>query len=164
MQKRLFPYVGAKLWNKIPTYIRNQPTLGSFSKEVLKFYKLQPSPYLKNLQKLYNLGDRATNIAHTCLRLGYSKLNSHLKKNMYVRECESCLCGFPNEDPDHFFISCPLYDANIRHNLLESLHFIQGQITINANLLLYGSRNLKYDQNKVIFNAAHRFIAQSKRF
>ena len=82
---------------------------------------------------------------------------------MYVREYESCLCRFPNEDPDHFFISCPLY-ANIRHDLLESLHFIQGQITINANLLLYGSRNLKYDQNKVIFNAAHRFIAQSKRF
>ena len=61
------------------------------------------------------------------------------------------------------FISYPLY-ANIRHDLLESLHFIQGQITINANLLLYGSRNLKYDQNKVIFNAAHRFIAQSKQF
>ena len=54
-----------------------------------------------------------------------------------------------------------MYDIKAK---VESLHFIQGQITINANLLLYGSRNLKYDQNEVIFNAAHRFIAQSKRF
>ena len=117
----------------------------------------------KNLQKLYNLGDRATKIAHTCLRLGCSNLSSHLKKNVSVREYESCLYGFPNEDPDHFFISCPLY-ADIRHDLLEFLHFIQSQITINANLLLHRSRNLKYDQNKVIFNAAHKFIAQSKWF
>ena len=84
-------------------------------------------------------------------------------RNMYVRDNEFCPCGFIKEDPDHFFMSCPLY-SHIRPNLLNSLNFLEGNYTINANLLLFGNHNLSYDQNSIIFNAAQKFITQSQRF
>ena len=101
------------------------------------------------------------NIVHTCL--GYSKLNSHLMRNMYVRDDESCPCGFHKEDPDHFFMSCSLY-TEIRNELVSSLQFLGGNQTINAKLLLVENKNLSYTQNTMIFNPAQKFILSSHRF
>ena len=69
--EHLFSYTSAKLWNKLPTHVKNQQTLKSFTKELNMFYKVKVSPFHKKLQSLYNLGERSTNVVHTCLRLGY---------------------------------------------------------------------------------------------
>ena len=118
MSELSFPVVGSKLWNSLPTEVRTKPTLGSFSKALNKIF---PSDLLqKETKKLYNFGSRLVNIQHTCLRLGCSKLNHHLKENLHVTDDSSCACNYPNEDTSHFFLFCPLY-TNIRDELLRSL-------------------------------------------
>ena len=49
--EHLFSYTSAKLWNKLPTHVKNQQTLKSFTKELNMFYKVKYRPFTKN----YNL-------------------------------------------------------------------------------------------------------------
>ena len=52
---------------------------------------------------------------------------------------------------------------SIRHNLQGSvLRFRNVEFT--PDILLFGSNDLSYKENLVIFNAVHDFISQSKRF
>ena len=91
-----------------------------------------------------------------------SKLNSHLKQTLHVIEDEACACGHPHENALHFFLHCPLYD-NIRQNLQESVPNFRN-IEYTPDILLFGSNDLSYEENLVIFDAVHNFISQSKRF
>ena len=90
--------------------------------------------YFKKKQKqIYSFGSRLVNIQHTCLRLGCSKLNHHLKENLHLTDDSSCACNYPKEDVSHFFLFCPLY-PNIRDELLQSLPPSDNSAILEQNL------------------------------
>ena len=101
------------------------------------------------------------NIFHACLRMECSKLNVHLKNNLHVIDHESCRCGYPTEDIQHFFFSCPLYDS-IHNSLISTVQAVINE-EVSTELLLFGSNNLSSDQNLIIVDAVHLFLNKSRR-
>lgn len=72
-----------------------------------------------------------------------------------------CNCGYSPEDAAHYFLHCPLYDAeriDMRNVVLSVVDHL------SLNVLLYGESTLSFSDNKVIFKAVHTFITESKRF
>lgn len=160
LHEHMFPAWGMRLWNALPNELKQLSSLKLFSSELYKLKNSERQSKLK--RKLYCYGNRIVNITHACLRMKCSKLNSHLKQTLHVIEDEACACGHPHENTLHFFLHCPLYD-NIRQNLQESVPNFRN-IEFTPDILLFGSNDLSYEENLVIFNAVHDFISQSKRF
>ena len=160
LHEHMFPAWGMRLWNALPNELKQLSSLKLFSSELYKLKNSERQSKLK--RKLYCYGNRIVNITHACLRMKCSKLNSHLKQTLHVIEDEACACGHPHENALHFFLHCPLYD-NIRQNLQESVPNFRN-IEYTPDILLFGSNDLSYEENLVIFDAVHNFISQSKRF
>ena len=98
--------------------------------------RLKPPVY-----KYYQVGNKINN-SHLCqLRVGHSKLNSHLfSKNLI--QSPACLCHCPSETPSHYLLSCWLYQEE-RQNLLSFIQkYIPNFLTFNLrkqlNILLNG--------------------------
>ena len=131
---------------------------------------LKHFPHLKNCypstkdkkrkRVLYNYGERSTNVIHSRLRVGCSKLNSDLCFNLRVKETPSCSCGSSIENAQHFFLDCTLW-ANLRTVLQRSVLQLAN---FNLNTLLYGDEKLSLDSNILIFKSVHKFIKDSHRF
>ena len=102
----------------------------------------------------YNLGTRKGMILHARLRMNCSDLNHHLYLR-HLQEDQTCQCGHPVEDTEHFLKNCPLY------NEARELYL---PVDIPTNILLYGNDELNYDGNKDIFESVNKFIIHSERF
>ena len=79
--ENLFPAIGTKLWNALPPKFKSLNSIGSFKRELYKLY-FPDSLKHKFREKLFGHGNRSMNIFHSCLRMGCSKLNAHLKKRL----------------------------------------------------------------------------------
>ena len=112
----------------------------------------------ENVNKLYYLGARSTNIKHAQLRLNCSKLNSHLY-SLHVLDDPACPCGSDNEDTYHYFYTCPLF-TNQRQSLLWSI--TNFDIT-DWQMLLYGNSTLDFDHNAMLFRSVHDYIENNGR-
>ena len=134
----LFPAIGTKLWNALPPKLKSFNSLGSFKRELYKLH-YPDSLNHKFHEKLFCHGNRSMNIFHACLRMECSKLNVHLKNNLHVIDHESCRCGYPTEDIQHFFFSCPLYDS-IHNSLISTVQAVINE-EVSTELLLFGSNN-----------------------
>lgn len=88
-----------------------------------------------------------------------SRLNHHLFL-LHVIDSAECICGFHIENNKHYLFECPLY-SNIRNNMLKNIKEITGYI--DEELLLFGSTNFTYNENKSIFNSVKVFIEESNR-
>ena len=151
-RRSFFPYC-IRMWNKVEKDIRDKPTLNTFKssfKRKKKFYK-----------KLFYLGERWPAIQHARLRIGCSKLNAHLCDNLHVIESSQCVCGYPVEDPYHFFFICPCFNAQ-RETFLNTLGTVSNNITIQT--LFYGDSNNTIHNNEVMFEAVHKYIVETRRF
>ena len=104
--------------------------------------------------------DRWAGIQHARIRIGCSKLKSHLYNNLHVIEEESCQCGHRSEDPFHFFFECPRYVA-LRNNLITS---VAQHTDCSLQTILFGDPELNHKQNLDIFDAVQHFVILSKRF
>ena len=105
----------------------------------------------------------------TRLRLGLSHLNEH-RFNHKFQNCTSpkCICSFENESTTHFFLHCHFYipiRATLFDNLKEIVNNLQelSDQTV-TEMLLYGSLNLKGNQNVQILKCTIKYIMDSKRF
>ena len=157
----LFPAIGTKLWNALPSSLKSLNTISSFKKELQKLYSPINSSH-KLRQELYGRGSRYENGVHSCFRMRCSKLKVHLKNNLHVIDDESCSCGYPTEDVQHFLFSCPLYD-DMRNNLLHSVQAVT-TAEVTTDLLLFGSEELTKNQNFIIIDAVQLFLKDTKRF
>ena len=89
-----------------------------------------------------------------------SSLNFHLCCNLHVIDSPACRCGFHQEDPDHYFLSCPIY-GDERSIMWEALN----DINIGcAHDLLYGIGEANFNINSRIIDAAINFIVATRRF
>ena len=110
---------------------------------------------------LFYVGKRNVNIMHAQLRLGCSKLNSHLFA-LHVIDSPACICGFNNEDSEHFLLYCPLY-ADIRQPFLHLLATLIDNRHLNTETLLYGNDDYDLKTNVKIFEAVQTFLFESNR-
>ena len=91
------------LWNSLDPSLKNKPLLSSI--------KISLSPPKDPMTNRFYYGKRWPSIHHARLRIGCSKLNSHLYHNLHVIPSPNCSCGYHNEDPTHFFFSTALFYA-----------------------------------------------------
>ena len=149
-----------KLWNKIPTSTKNKP-FPAFKREISKQLGTPAPP------KFYSLGTRPGNKLHTSLRLGVSKLNSHLFKFQLI-DSTKCECSYHNETTEHFILNCPLY-TNLRISLFSRLSdalFLDFNALSKANqieTLIHGS-GLNTDQQKIVAYEFQKYLLRSGRF
>ena len=87
-------------------------------------------------------------------------LNVDLCNNLHVIPSPQCHCGFENEDALHFFFNCPIYTQQ-RIQLFNSVTQIAN---FNLENILFGVPGGSFKQNKVIFDAVHKYIMDSGRF
>ena len=87
-----FPSI-IRAWNSLPQDIKDANTVTAF-KYCLNRHRILPPKY-------YNAGSRIGQILHARLRMGFSKLNSHLYSKNIVPS-PSCACGV-FESCYHFF-------------------------------------------------------------
>ena len=94
------------------------------------------------------------------MRMGCSPLRSHLCFLMHVIPDPSCECGALIESPKHYFMKCPLYTGS-RDKMMRKIE----QVTdYNINIILFGNKELSYEENKLIFKSVHEYIKESGRF
>ena len=99
----------------------------------------------------------------TRLKLGLNHLNEH-SFNHKFQNCTSptCICSFENESTTHFFLHCHFYipiRTTLFDNLKEIVHNLQelADQTV-TEMLLYGSPNLKGNQNSQILEYTIKYI------
>ena len=93
-KRSFFPH-GIQLWNSTDVNLRNLPSITEF--------KLKFKPDISPSKTILYYGERWASIHHARLRLGCSKLNSHLCYNLHVIPSPECSCGAAVEDVAHFF-------------------------------------------------------------
>ena len=129
------------LWNKLDLETRKSHSLYAFREGI--------TPKPDKFEYFCHSGDRWAGIHHARIRIGCSKLKSHLHNNLHVIEEESCQCGHRSEDPFHFFFECPRYVA-LRNNLFTS---VAQHTDCSLQTLLFGDPELNHRQNCDIFDA-----------
>ena len=157
-----------KLWNNLPTDIRNSLSLQIFKsklKATLLAADIAPD--------FYSHGQRFANICHTQLRLGFSRLNSDLHKVNIIQQ-PTCACSHPTEDFKHFCLYCPKYVQERKKLLLTITPLLAPGVNPNlimhvasdrlCSILLFGSKELSEECNTVIFRAMQNFVVETRRF
>ena len=134
-----------RLWNSQDYLTRN-----TVSSNLLKV-KLNKR---KKIPKYYNAGTRSSQIWHSRLRMQCSNLNKHMKLR-YLTEDQTCQCGYPVEDINHYLTQCPLY-SNFRSN------YIPRNVTVED--LLYGNHQWNDARNFDLFEKVCNYITMTKRF
>ena len=148
--KRSFIPYATRLWNALPTPIKNIDTIGKF-KELICF---------KEKNDLYYYGKRWSNIHHSRMRIGCSGLNYDLHYNLHVTNTPSCTCGNGDETAFHYLMNCCKY-VHQREIMQTAVNKVTA---FDFNTLLYGKRELGYKNNCLVFDAVHKFITDTKRF
>ena len=120
--------------------------------------------------KHFNVGHKLNNQLHAQLRLGRSKLNSHLHQ-IGLSITPTCKCG-QLETVKHFLLDCKLHDV-ARLQLYEKLGgLLENRVSTYSKsklceILLYGEKPEmleKYTHNKFIFFSVQKFIYTVHRY
>ena len=161
-KKSFFPR-GLSLWNNLEDSIKFSTSLSTFISNY-KRCKFLNTEHNKLNQKLFNYGVRYWSCIHARIRMGCSKLNEHLFRNLHVIDSETCSCGFKKESSFHYFFRCSKYDEQ-RAVLFQTINSVSPpNICITLQLLLFGDPKLSFTQNCKVFDAVHKYLITTKRF
>ena len=159
--KRSFIPSTLRLWNSLDMQTRDSKSLNSFK------YKLKFKA--NSMCKIYSLSFGPCTRYLTQLRLGLSKLNSHLftigvTQNPYCPNCTNPV----SETIPHYLLVCTAYAAQ-RDEMLRSLGDVLPRgITSNktklAQILTHGSETYSHEVNVLILTASSKFIHDTQRF
>ena len=136
------------MWNNLEMEKRNLNAIADLC-------KFEPN-------ELFFFGNRLKNIQHAQLRMHCSKLNAHLF-SLHVVDSPACSCGYNIEDSNHYLLKCPLFHTPRVKMLASVASELPMNITIDANLLLHGSKTIKQANLRNMFKAVHCFIEETKR-
>ena len=110
-------------WNALPEGQRNSSTVASF-----KFHLNQPST---SIPKFYYVGERRSQVLHTCLRTKCSSLNY----DIYLRiltVSPLCRCG-KIENSEHYLLQCRL----CHQPRIEILQYLSQICYVSVDVLLF---------------------------
>ncbi len=152
-------------WNGLDLTLRSQPTLSRFSSHIK-----QTKCRLKN--RLYASGNGHGPVNHSRMRMGLSALNGHRHRYHFIDSSKCVNCNSPLENPQHYFLDCPLYAAQ-RQALFANLANIPVTFPISPNdkisftkLLLTGNINAQNPSvnAELLFKSVRHYIQQTRRF
>jgi hypothetical protein len=142
-----------KLWNDLTAIIKSRPSIEAFKSALIKGVPAK--------NPLYLFGGRLEACIHARLRIGNSPLKADLFHSLHVIPSPLCPCGSGREEnAEHFFFHCPIYDAHRITLKRELLPFVIN----NVDYLLFGLQSENHADNILIFSAVHNFIRNTKRF
>ena len=149
-QKSFMPHA-ITLWNQLPTATKN----------ILEYEKFKDKLESKipTENPLFNFGSRRESIIMARFRMNCSELNAYLF-SINVADSPACACGFDSEDTVHYFTSCPLY--NIPRAVL--INTVAHLAPFTLHTILYGNKDLSFEDNKSVYLATLTYIIKTKRF
>lgn len=157
-------YIPASLrqWNNLDPELRNSRTLPTFKSKIKSKFKPHP------LCKLYSTSLGPCSNYQTQLRLGLSKLKSHLFTYSIIADpsCPNCPIG-TKETTLHYLLQCPAFAAP-REELFRRLRELLPLTTINnkkqVQILVHGIPTESLNLNRQIFSIVHQYISNTGRF
>ena len=106
----------------------------------------------------------------TQLKVDLNPLRKYKFKHSFADTSnERCSSGDGVEDIYHYLLDCSMFD-DIRNDLLDNVSGLIGANVRNynriilKNLLLYGSKDFKYDINRGILMKTLKFIHKSEKY
>ena len=135
--KSFFPST-IRLWNNLSESQRAAETVNQFKSAI----RSERSP---KIPEFFHVGKRLNNILMTKLRHRCSSLNDDLFRVNLIAY-PACVCGYPIENSQHYFLNCPRYEP-IREQMLNN---IGNRDTINVKVLLNGDSRLSNEENQNI--------------
>ena len=156
-----------RYWNSFDYSIRNLDSLSLFKRHIKdKYGYKRPPPH-------YYSGLRTASIWHTRLRLGMSQLSAHLFPFGFV-DSPRCSCGVPHETVSHYLLDCPPLCCSTRETLVAIRNIIVPTLhpstlpTLDKDayikILLFGFKDLSWEESILLFRATQNFILNSDRF
>ena len=152
--KVLFSPSTIRLWNNLPTDLRNSPCQQMFKNEIRKVYDIPDKPPL-----YFSTGIGNANILHARLRQKFSSLKCDLFRCNLISSC-NCDCGNYIESVDHFFLKCNIYTEH-RIQLFRGMSNLR--FDINIENILFGNASFENDKNSKLFLLVQKYIVNSKR-
>ena len=156
-----FPYTMNE-WRGLSQEIKDKTSVKAFKESLYKFRRpVGPS--------LFGINDRWGIRLLTKIRVDFSDLRDHRFNHNFNCLSPICSCGTESETSSHFFLRCPLYDAQ-RVTLLSKIsNTIHGDVAVLPNdhllhIILYGSNVYNLATNKLILTESIMFIRHSGRF
>ena len=153
--KVLFSPSTIRLWNNLPTDLRNSPCQQMFKNEIRKVYDIPDKPPL-----YFSTGIRIANILHARLRQKCSSLKCDLFRGNLIASC-NCDCGNYIESVDQFFLKCNIYTEH-RIQLFRGMSNLG--FDINIENILFGNASFENGKNSKLFLLVQKYIVNSKRF
>ncbi len=147
-----------KLWNSLDVSIRQLPTFSSFKTKIRQLYLKNKKP-----PSYFGYGDRLLSVLHARLRNKCSTLNSDLCHANLIQSA-NCLCGYINENAEHFLLYCSLFNEE-RIQMYNEINWLNlSDLPISTELLLFGNEAISLDNNCAIFMCVQKYIKDCKRF
>jgi hypothetical protein len=151
-QSSFFPST-IRLWNNLPTDLRNSPCQQMFKNEIRKVYDIPDKPPL-----YFSTGIRIANILHARLRKKCSSLKYDLFRCNLIASC-NCDCGNYIESVDHFFLKCNIY---IEHRIQLFRGMSNLGFDINIENILFGNASFENYKNSKLFLLVQKYILSTK--
>ena len=152
LQKSCIPS-SISLCNNLEQEIRSSSTYSSFKS------KLSDKNKRVKISNIYCIGNRYISLLHARLRNNCSHLNEDLYIN-HLRLDPMCDCYTGVENAEHYFFKCFIY-SDFRIWLFRATREFH---PLNINKLLFGSADLTFDQNCLLFEEVQTYIKNTKRF
>ena len=157
-----FPFCLSQ-WNKLDCHIRDLPTVASFKRALLKFYRPLGPPD-------YRINDPRGLTLLTRLRVGFSHLSEHKFRHNFQDILDPfCSCRTNSiETTEHYLLQCPNF-SNERSILFSDLSTISMPVApyksdFLCRILLYGNTNLTDGENRAILSYTIKYITATSRF
>ena len=152
---------GVNSWNIVITNFPNIPSICILKGHILSLIR----PVKKSIFDIHDpLGLRYL----FQLRVSLSSLRSHKNSHNFIdTPSRNCSCNNGVEDTNHFLFLCPRYITQ-RATLMDSVTMILLKYNLvdlanQPHLYLYGHRNIKFADNRIIILSTIKFIKESQR-
>ena len=158
-----FPYC-QRHYATLDNSIKNSPNLSIFKSRFLRTIRPPPKPYF-DISEKYGLA------LLTKLRVSFSDLREHRHRHNFNCPSPICSCNGGIESTSHFLLSCPKFTTMRTVFLRDLATLLPGVPTLLqsdqdklVNIMLFGSKDLPFEDNKRILLLTIRFILATKRF
>ena len=161
-QNSFFPFCNSH-WYDLDCRLRNLPSVSSFKRAILKFFRPSPAP-------IFGLSLSREITLLTRLRVGFSHLREHKFRHGFLDTLDPfCSCRTNSiETTQHFLLECPNHAA-YRLVLFDNIRNIDVMLfplnpSMFCRILLFGNSTYEFNINQSILRAVVTFISATGRF
>ena len=159
-QNSFFPYCHTN-WINLDLSIRNAASLNIFKKQILS--DIRPP-----MKSTYGVRDRRGIRIISQLRVQHSDLRNDRFRHKFNCPSPDCPCGSDVESNTHYLLHCSRNHHQCINYLQQIRDIVPDFDTLSdeelCNMMLFGQKSGKYEDNASILRATAAFIHKTKRF